>query len=141
MSESLHDQICCCCPKRVVISGTYKVIGSTTIDKFKAYAHGEITENVTRACNKCYKKYTKKPKTKVMQTDAQITCTTLHSPHVHARNQCMKTWATVCNSCLYSSCIHHVQKHDQLQTLADAALKSQSDQDTKHKYVDKVCWF
>ena len=31
-----------------------------------------------------------------------------------------------------------VQKHNQLQTLVDAALQSQTDQDVEHKYDDKV---
>ena len=33
--------------------------------------------------------------------------------------------------------IWHDQKPNQLQTLADAALQSQSDQDLEHKYDDK----
>ena len=37
------------------------------------------------------------------------------------------------------SLIRHVQKHNQLQTLADAALQSYTDQDLEHKYEDKVC--
>lgn len=35
----------------------------------------------------------------------------------------------------------NVQKPNQLQTLPDSALQSQTDQDVEHKYYDKVCWF
>jgi hypothetical protein len=40
-------------------------------------------------------------------------------------------------SCLTLPYMRHVQKQNQLQTLADAALQSQSDQDVEHKYDDK----
>ena len=141
MSSSLHDQICCCCPKRVVISGTYKVIGSTTIDKFKAHARGEVNENETRACNTCYKKYTRTQKTKVMHAAAQHLYIISSSPYISIHNQCMAAGAALCNSSLFSSCINVVQKLNQLQILADAALQSQTDQDLEQTYNDKVGWF
>ncbi len=35
----------------------------------------------------------------------------------------------------------HVQKNNELQTIADVALQSHKDQNMEHKYDEKVCWF
>ena len=72
MSHPRERQACCCCPARVDVKGTYKVIGSDTIHKFKQHARCTITANVTHACNKRYKKYTRSHKSKVWQTVAQL---------------------------------------------------------------------
>ena len=66
MSSSREHPICCCCPKRAETHGTYKTIGSDTIKKIQPHAHCAIIKDETRACNKCYKKYTRPPKNKVI---------------------------------------------------------------------------
>ena len=136
MSILQHNETCSCCPKRVVISGTYKVIGSTTIDKFEAHARDEVTENVTRACHKCYDKYTRNPKQKVCTRRANIHVSnhtaymSIHIINVWLLGPLFAIW-------LFSFCIHHVQKLNQLQTLADVALQSHTHQDLEHKHDDK----
>ncbi len=139
MSASLHHQTCCCCPARVDVKGTYKTVGSGTIDKFKPHARGTVTENVTRACYKCYVKYTRPPKKKVIHAVFQRTCMISYSSHVRTHTGCIAVWYTLWNSCLCSSFYDVVQKHNQLQTLADAALQSHTDQDMEHKHDDKIC--
>lgn len=98
MSQPRERQVCCCCPVRVDVKGTYKTIGSDTIDKFKAHARCTITKNVTRACNKCYKKYTKNSSTKVWQIVAQLPSMTSCTSHTTTHYPRMAYWATVCHS-------------------------------------------
>ena len=89
MSSSREHPICCCCPKRVEIKGTYKTIGRNTRHKFTTHARDTITENVTPACNKCYDKYTRNPKVKViprggprsMYCSLYLTCPHMDSTH------------------------------------------------------------
>ena len=101
MRSSLHHQTCCCCPKRVDVKGTYKTIGSGTIDKFTPHARDTVTENVTRACYKCYAKYTRPPKKKVIHAVFQHTCIISYSSYVRTHTACIVVWYTLWNLCMF----------------------------------------
>ena len=98
------------------------MIGPTTIDKFSAHAGSLVTENVTRACNKCYKKYTRPIKRKVCKRRTNIRLShyiAYMSLHIF-------------NASLGPLFAIHVYSHHAY------GMRSQADQDVEHKYDDKV---
>ena len=134
MSQPRERQACCCCPARVDVKGTYKTIGSDTVDNFKAHARSTITANIDRACNKCYKKYTRSGKSKVWQKAAQLPTLVSCVLRANEHNPRISLWATLCHSRKT-----HIIQICQLHTLAAVVTNVQNNQEMKQKQPDEVC--